>query len=170
MSAAWYKEQPKNRNYLSPVGFKLSLELFAGVDFFCQEANLPNITMPFTEVPTRFRTFPIAACGGVEYGDLNVTFIIDEDLVNYLSIKTWIEKNADSNETNLGEVAYSNGQLAIATSNFNTSHIIEFERLFPVSLTEIKFDSTATDIEYFTANVVFKYSIFNVRNKNFKKL
>jgi len=170
MSAAWYKEQPKNRNYLAPVGFKLSLELFEGVDFFCQSANFPNITMPFTEVPTRFRSFPIVPGGGVEYGDFNVTFIIDEDLVNYLSIKNWIEKNADANETNFGEVDYSNGQLLIATSNFNVSHIIEFERLFPVSLTEIEFDSTVTDIEYFTATVVFKYSIFNVRDKNFKKL
>lgn len=170
MSATWYKEQPKNRNHLSPVGFKLNLELFEGVDFFCQSANLPNITMPFTEVPTRFRPFPISPGGGVEYGDLNVTFIIDEDLVNYLSIKNWIEKNADANETNVGEVDYSNGQLLIASSNFNVSHIVDFERLFPISLTQIEFDSTVSDIEYFTATVVFKYTMFSVRDKRFKKL
>ena len=28
MPANWYKEQPKNRNFLTPTGFKLKLEKF----------------------------------------------------------------------------------------------------------------------------------------------
>ena len=43
MAANWYKEQPQNRNFLTPVGFKLDLELFAGVDFFCQSASIPEM-------------------------------------------------------------------------------------------------------------------------------
>ena len=54
MAAEWYKEQPKNRNFLNPVGFLLKLEKFEGTDFFCQSANIPDISMPTTEVPTRF--------------------------------------------------------------------------------------------------------------------
>ena len=72
MPANWYKEQPKNRNFLTPTGFKLKLEKFEGVDFFCQSANLPDVQMPFTEVPTRFRDFPIIPGGGITYGDLVV--------------------------------------------------------------------------------------------------
>ena len=55
MSAQWYKEQPTNRNFLNPIGFVLKLEKFEGVDFFCQNANVPDIQMPVTEVPSPFR-------------------------------------------------------------------------------------------------------------------
>lgn len=169
MPANWYKEQPSNRSYLSPIGFKIVLELFEGVDFFCQAATLPEISVPVTEVPTRFRNFPIVGGGGVSYGDLNLTFIIDEDLINYKSIHKWIRQNgAAEQHMPTNDPQYSGGQLHILTSNFNINHIIDFENLFPVSLTPINFDATVTDIEYFTAQVVFKYTNYTFRDKNFK--
>jgi hypothetical protein len=168
MSADWYKKQPKNRNFLSPVGFKLRLEKFEGTDFFCQSANLPDISVTYTEVPTRFRSFPILGGGGVAYGDLNVTFIIDEDLENYSSIWKWIRVNGVSEEHMPNpEPEYSGGQLYITTSNYNNNFVIDFQKLFPVSLTEVRFDATANDIEYFTAQVVFKYTGYTIKDKNF---
>lgn len=168
MTAKWYKEQPQNRNYLAPIGFQLNLELFDGVDFFCQKANLPGISMPFIDVPTRFRTFPIAPGGGVTYDDFNLTFIIDEGLKNYSSVLNWIRKNGGAEEHSSDQVEYSNGQLMIVTSNFNPSFFVDFERLFPINLTPIEFDATVDDIEYFTAQVTFKYTNFTLRDKNFK--
>ena len=112
MSADWYKSQLKNRNYLSPLGFKLELELFDGVDFFCQQANIPEITMPVTQVPTRYRSVPIVPGGGVTFGDFSVQFIIDEDLVNYNSIQKWIRRNGnDGGDSTIvpGEPEYSDG-------------------------------------------------------------
>ena len=55
MPAEWISEQPTNRNFLSPVGFLLDLEIFNGVDFFCQSASIPEIAMPFSEVQTPYR-------------------------------------------------------------------------------------------------------------------
>jgi hypothetical protein len=163
MPANWYKEQPKNRNYLSPLGFQLKLELFEGVDFFCQSAGIPEINMPFTEVPTRFRNFPVTPGGGVTYGDLLVQFIVDEDLVNYKSIHEWIKKNGGSEEHSSDEIEFSQGQLHITTSHFNINHIVDFNRLFPISLTGLTMDATQTDTQYFTAQVAFKYTDFIIR-------
>ena len=168
MPADWYKEQPTNRNYLSPVGFQFKLEIFSGVDFFCQSANLPEINMPFTEVPTRFRSFPVTPGGGVSYGDLNLQFIVDEELFNYKSIHNWIRKNGGSEEHSPDEVEFSSGQLHITTSNYNINHIIDFERLMPVALSGMTFDATSQDVEYFTAQVTFKYTNYTIRDKNFK--
>lgn len=169
MAAEWYKKQPKNRNFLIPTGFKLTLEKFDGVDFFCQTANLPDVTMPVTEVQTRFRGVPIVPGGGVTYGDLNLRFIIDEDLKNYVSIWNWIRDNgtAEGHKETEG-IEYSMGQLMIATSNYNENFFISFERLFPTSLSEIQFDATVTDIEFFTAQVSFKYTRYTIRDKDFK--
>jgi len=168
MPASWYKEQPKNRNYLAPVGFKLTLELFEGVDFFCQRANLPGLSMPYTDVPTRFRNFPIAPGGGVTYEDLAVTFIIDEDLVNYKAIHDWILTNGCADGHPQEPTKYSAAQLEVLSSNFVTNHVIDYERIFPISLTPIDFDASVTDIEYFTANITFKYTRYTIRDKNFK--
>jgi len=169
MPADWYKEQLVNRNYLTPVGFKLKLERFSAVDFLCQAVNLPDVQMPVTEVQTRFRGVPIIPGGGVTYGDLQVRFIVDEDLKNYSSIWNWIRDNGNA-ETG-GEVeglGYSNGFLEIHTSNHNANFYIDFERLFPVSLTELTFDATANDIDFFTANVTFKYTRYTIRDKDFQ--
>lgn len=169
MTAEWYKQQLTNRNYLSPLGFRLDLELFRGVDFLCQSVNLPDISMPFTEVPTRFRNFPITAGGGVTYGDLSLTFIVDEEMINWKSIFTWIRQNGGSEEhTPFDEIQYSQGQLQIYTSNYNVNHVVDFTNLFPISLSEMRFDATSTDVEYFTANVTFKYTGYTIRDKNFK--
>jgi len=154
---------------LTPVGFKLELELFRGVDFFCQRANLPGIDMPSTEVPTRFRNYPIIPGGGVSYDDLSLTFLVDEELINYKSIHDWITKNGVANEHSDVEEQYSNAQLHILTSNFNTNHIIDYERIFPISLTPLEFDAGVEDPEYFTAQVVFKYTKYTFRDRNFKE-
>lgn len=163
MAAEWYKKQLPNRNYLSPLGFKLNLERFRGVDFFCQEVNLPDISVPYTDVPTRFRSFPIVAGGGVEYGDFSVKFIVDEELINWISIFDWIRKNGVSEEHMPNEEPeYSGGQLFIYTSSYNINHVVNFENLFPISLTEMNFDATSNDVEYFTASVTFKYTGYTI--------
>ena len=163
MPAEWYKKQISNRNYLTPQGFKLELEIFDGVDFFCQRVNLPDIAVPFTEVPTRFRSFPIVAGGGVTYGDFNVSFIVDEELINWKSIYNWIRTNGVSEEhMPTSEPQTSAARLMIYSSNYNLNHVVAFDNIFPISLTEMAFDATANDVEYFTANVTFKYTGYNI--------
>ena len=170
MPAEWISEQPTNRNFLSPVGFLLDLEIFDGVDFFCQSASIPEIAMPFAEVQTPYRNVPIVSSGGVSYGDLNVRFIIDEDLKNYLVVHNWIkeyglaEKRADSAD------AYSNARLQIMTSHNNVNHVVEFKNMFPVRLSSVPFDATVGDIEYLLADVTFKFETYTIRDENFKAL
>ena len=170
MAAEWYKEQPQNRNFLSPVGFKLDLELFAGVDFFCQSAGIPEISMSFAQVPTPYRNIPIAGSGGVDFGDLQVRFIIDEDLVNYTSIHNWIRKFGLSDGRADQKDQYSRALLHVLSSHNNTNHIVEFTNLFPVSLTGVPFDASITDIEYLTADVTFKYEKYDICNETLQKI
>jgi hypothetical protein len=172
MAAEWYKKFPKNRNFLNPVGYLLKLELFEGTDFFCQSANVPDINMPVTEVPTRFRNLPILPGGGVSFGDLSVRFIVDEDLKNYYSIHKWIRDNgrADDDENTPSEPQFSNAQLHIVTSQYNPAFVVDFQNIFPVSLTGLEFNATMNDVEYMTADVTFKHQQFKILNKNSQPL
>ena len=172
MAAEWYSEQPQNRNFLSPVGFKLDLEIFHGVDFFCQSASIPEIAIPFAEVQTPYRNVPIAGSGGINFGDLQVRFLIDEELKNYNEIQKWIRKYGLSDKQLVpGESdLYSNARLMILTSHNNTNHIVEFVNIFPVSLSGVPFDATVGDVEYFSADVTFKYEKYELLDEGFKKL
>ena len=171
MASKWYEDQPKNRNFLAPVGFKMELEIFSGVDFFCQSANIPDISAPSIEVPTRFRGIPIAAAGGVTYGDLSLQFIVDEDMKNYLNVHKWIRKNnlADGMD-NQSKPEYSKGQLIILNSNFNQNIIVDFDDLFPISLTELSFNVADTEVDYLTATVVFKFTDFRFTDRQNQRI
>jgi len=173
MSANWYKEQPTNRNFLNPIGYLLKLEKFEGVDFFCQTANIPDVQMPTTEVASPFRGLPIIPGGGVTFGDFSVRFIVDEDLVNYNAVHKWIRDvgNADQMaRTTPKEDILTNGQLHIVTSQYNPAFVVEFRDIFPVSLSGLQFDATITDVEYITAEVVFKHQQFFLRDKSMQPL
>jgi hypothetical protein len=161
----WYSEQPKNRNFLAPVGFKLELDAFPGVDFFCQKANIPDISIPVIEAPSRFRSIPLPGAGGITTGDLNVTFIIDEDLANYMTIQNWLKEFGLYETHSKTEVELTNARLIITTSNYNVNNIVYFENVFPYSLTDVRFDVGDTSVEYFTADVTFKYTSFELRNR-----
>jgi hypothetical protein len=172
MTAEWYKDQPRNRNFLNPVGYLLKLDKFEGTDFFCQRANVPDITMPTTEFATRFRNLPIIPGGGVTFGDFTVQFIVDEDLKNYYSIHKWMRQNgrADDDADTPPKEEYSNAQLHIVTSSYNPAFIVSFENIFPVSLSGLEFNATMTDVEYITAEVTFKHQRFFILDKNMKPL
>ena len=173
MSANWYKEQPSNRNFLNPIGYLLKLEKFEGVDFFCQTANVPDITMPTTEVASQFRNLPIIPGGGVTFGDFVVSFIVDEDLKNYNSIASWIRDNGNADQmqrTTAKDDILTNAQLQIVTSQYNPAFTVDFRNIFPVSLTGLQFDATVSDVEYITATATFKHQQFFIRDTNNKPI
>ena len=65
---------------------------------------------------------------------------------------------------------YTLGQLHIVTSQYNPAFVVEFKNVFPVSLSNLQFDATISDVEYITAEVTFKHQQFFIRDKNFRAL
>ena len=60
--------QLENRNFLSPVGFKFNLKRSPGAAFFCNSANIPDLTLGVTEQANYLR--PIPTPGDIiEFGD-----------------------------------------------------------------------------------------------------
>ena len=166
-----------NRNFLSPTGFKFALKRSPGVAFFCNQANIPALDLGVAEQPSYLKDIPLPG-DKIQFGDLNLRFLVDEDLVNFMEIQNWIrglgfpeslaEFNDLKNEAILGpmgkstEDVYSDGTLQILSSNLIPKFQVVFNDLFPYSLSTVTFDATDTDIEYFTANVTFKYTIYKI--------
>jgi len=178
--------QIDNRNFLAPTGFKFTLTRSPKTAFFCNQANIPDLSLGVVDQPSYLRDIPTPG-DKIAFGDLFIRFLVDEDLVNYMEIQNWIrglgypetlqefdklenEAVLPSNFGRTGDNIYSDGTLQILSSNLVAKFNVNFKDMFPYSLSTITFDATDTDIEYFTADVSFKYTIYNLTDLSNKPL
>lgn len=165
---------PSNLNPLSPTGFQFSIQKLPNVTFFCQEVNLPDITIGSPEFNTPLSVIPIAG-DMITYGNLNVQFLVDEQMVNYKSIHSWLtgmgfpesqqqytDFIASDNRGLRGEMAksYSDATLTILGPNNIAIQTVQFVDLFPIALESINFVSNVDDIQYLVGNATFKYNLY----------
>ena len=175
-----------NRNFLSPVGFKFGLKRAPGVAFFCNQANIPSLDLGIAVQPSYLKDIDVPG-DKIQFGDLSLRFLVDEDLVNYMELQRWIrglgypesmeefrklegEAVLPGNFGQAGDNIYSDGTLQILSSNLVPSFQVVFNDMFPYTLSTVTFDATDTDIEYFTADVSFKYTIYNLTDMENKAL
>jgi hypothetical protein len=164
---------------LSPVGFKLSISKIPKVDFFSNSTAIPGINLGVAIQSTYLKDIPVPG-DKLTYDDLSLEFFVDENLENYLEVHNWLRGLGYPN--NIGEFMdfkskdeyfpntssknsfneYSDAKLTIYNSNFNPIIDVHFKDIFPVSLSSIKFEAKSTDINYVIAEVVFKYSIYDI--------
>ena len=173
MTVSQFRNQIQNRNFLSPTGFQFSLSKHPKVDFFCTSATLPPISLAVTSQPSYLKDIDVPG-EKLTYGDLTIKFLVDEDMSNYMSIHNWLtglgypestsqyEDLIVTDNIREPENAFSDGSLHILNSNFRDVAIVKFNDLFPVYLSSLEFKSSETDVNYFTAEATFKYTVYNI--------
>ena len=183
-----FDKQISNRNYLSPLGFKLVISKIPKVDFLCQSASIPAISMGTAVQPTYLKDIPVAGDKCV-YDDLTVRFIIDENMENYLSLNSWIvglgqpeslvqyeqledigPKQRIRAGTDPRYIEFSDATLQLLSSNFQPNINVNFRGCFPVSVSTLEFDASQRDYTYFTCEATFKYDYYTISDKNGKRL
>jgi hypothetical protein len=186
MTKNLFDNQIQNRNFLSPTGFKFILNKAPKVAFFSNTANIPDLVLGIANQPNYLRDIPVPG-DKMEFGDFTLRFLVDEDLTNYMEIQNWLrglgfpenlneiynlQKNTTGVDNNLNKMnnIYSDGTLEILSSNKNINFKVIFKDLFPYSLTSLDFDATDDDVNYFTAEVIFKYTMYNIVDKRGRPL
>tara|TARA_Y100000996_G_scaffold268090_1_gene211067 strand:+ start:9952 stop:10500 length:549 start_codon:yes stop_codon:yes gene_type:complete len=163
-------QDPDNKNFLSPVGFKFQIRKLPHVNWFLQSVNIPGINLGEATHPTPFvdTFFP----GDMTFDPLNITFKVDEDLKNWAELQEWIfalgtPNNFDEYRRNVNrmgnEAIFSDGTLITLNSYMNANYEIIFKDLFPTSLSDLTFDTTSADIDYLTASATFRYVNYELR-------
>ena len=61
--------QIQNRNFLAPVGFKFNLQRSPGVAYFCNQANIPDLSLGVANQPNYLRDIPTPG-DKIDFGDL----------------------------------------------------------------------------------------------------
>jgi len=162
---------PTNTNFLSPIGFRFQLNNFPDVNYFCQAATLPGISIATIPVPTPLKQIELPG-DEVSFEELSIKFIVDENMKNWLSIYDWIIglgfPTAEGQEKYTKLAATSelttDATLTVLTSNMNPQINFRFKDAFPLNLSSVAFDSGGTDVEYVTADVSFRYDVYTVEN------
>ena len=183
--------QPSKLDYTSPTQFRFLINQLPKVEYFTTEANIPGITLGEAEFKTRFKAIPLMG-DVLTYEDLTITFIVDENLENYVEMHTWLTaigfpentkqfsdfRSATSNvatntrgeSKDIGDVKastperamYSDAMLTILTNKNNPVVECRFRDVFPTSLSGLTYSQNQTDVEYLTATVNFKYQIYEI--------
>ena len=172
---------PSYQNFLSPVGFKFVIGRTPNVDFFCQRASIPEVEIGVRNIETPIKDYQVPG-DKITYSDLRLTFLVNENLDNYYEIYKWLKGLSNPKEfedfyeyinsvDEKGRMTkfskqMSDARLLILNSNYNVISSVNFYNIFPTSLTTLDFDSSATDINYFTAEVNFKYTLYEITDES----
>ena len=135
--------------------------------------------MGVTEQPSYTRQIPLPG-DMMQFEDLTLRFLVDENLENYIEVQNWMrglgfpesleeayrfqEKNLEiqTPERNSQMGLYSDGTLTVLSNISIPKFKVKFRDMFPYSLSTIEFDAGVQDLEYQTAEVTFKYSIYHI--------
>ena len=168
-----FANQIENRNFLSPIGFKFTLSKNKKVSFFSNSARIPEINLGVANQPSYLKDLDVPG-DKLVYGDFTLRFLVDENMENYMAIHNWLtglgypETTQQFKDLTTAEYGrdykeqYSDGSLHILNSNYRDVAIVKFKDLFPTYLTSLEFEATDADVSYFTAEVTFKYTVYNI--------
>ena len=84
-----YSRQPTKFDYASPTQFKFQLLKLPKVEYFCTSVNIPGVSLSNVDIATPLKSIPVPGTI-LDYGDLEMSFLVDENLENYREIHGWL--------------------------------------------------------------------------------
>lgn len=159
-------------NMLSQLGFSLDIKKAPYMSAMAYEVNTPDIQSGYATAVTPFKDLPFGS-DKLQYGDLTVSFKVDENLKNYMEIFNWIkgitfpvgytQHAAASNAPNRDGI-YSDATMLLLSNSSNPLLRYHLKDLFPISLTGLSVISQDDDVDYISATVVFKVTDFSIES------
>ncbi len=162
---------PTNLNFQGPQNFKFILNRTKMVEFFLQECNLPEISMPVSTAYTPLNNIPWPG-NEMTYAPLHISFILGEDWKNYLELHQWFRGIAapesseeyrlikSSDTDSLG--VKSDIKIIVLSSKKNPTAEITYIDAFPVSLKGLIFATNPMDAPVIKIEASFRYTLFNI--------
>ena len=153
-----WNKQIENRNFLNTIGFKFVLASYPKVAHFAQTVNIPSMNLNIQNQPTPFRGLPME--GFIEYEPLTLSFLVDENLENYLILHNWIRALGTPDGGNEraefrlkmqqlfgNNDLYADATLMVLNSNYQHNFDIVFEDLIPTGLNALEFNASVDGTE-----------------------
>ena len=166
---------PANTNLLQPSKFILAFNRLPTIQYFCQEANLPGITVGSVEYNTPLVDIHVVG-NKLNYSEFTVKFMVDEQIAAWNELYKWMLAIAspksladrdkysqllDQYSINTPSL-YSDATLTIMSALNNPLVRVNFVRMFPISISDISFDTQQSSDTIITATATFRYEYFEI--------
>ena len=154
--------KPENKNFLQPTKYVLTFPEVPDMIYFCQKANIPGVSLgqAIQETPN----LDLFHSGTkISYNTFDVTFLVNEDLSAWTTIYNWM-KDLSSVEASYAKRKEGKKQavLTVMSNQNNPKLRVKLMDLFPLSLSDLEFDTTLSAEEHITATVSFRYDWFEL--------
>ena len=184
--------QPAKLDYASPIQFRFKCTKLPEVEFTCQTANIPGISLGGATQPTPLVDIPIPG-DKISFQSLDINFLVDENLNNYKEIHDWLvgigfpqnytqfqnlqtegsdrfpgstrstAATGTSTPQPLSEGGtYSDATLTVLNSKNIAKTEIRFQNIYPTSLGSLSYDVKLSDVDYLQAAVSFNYMYYEI--------
>ena len=183
---------PEKLDYASPIQFRFKCTKLPEVEFTCQTANIPGISLGSAIQPTPLVDIPIPG-DKISFQSLDINFLVDENLNNYKEIHDWLlgigfpqnhtqfqNLQATGQDRFPGSTRsttvvdsstpqplkeggiYSDATLTVLNSKNIAKTEIRFQNVYPTSLGSLSYDVKLTDVDYLQAAVSFNYMYYEI--------
>jgi len=153
---------PSTTNLVQPTKYIVSFPEISETMYFCQKANIPGVSLGTALQQTP--NLDLYHSGTkIEYNTFDMTFLVNEDLSAWTTIYNWM-KDLSSVENSYTQRRASKKQAILTVmSNLNNPKMrVKFNNIFPLSLSDLEFDTTLSAEEHITATVSFRYDWFDL--------
>jgi hypothetical protein len=162
-----FNRNPQNTNLLQPTKFLLTFARIKDTQYFCQEVNLPGVTLGEVIRDTPFLDM-FSPGTKLTYDPLEIEFTVDEELLAWKNLYDWFLSIADPDgfekRTYVRELQrtehFSDAYLTVLSALNNPILRIEFTNLFPLTLSNIQFDTKLSADSIVTAKATFRYQSY----------
>lgn len=153
------------QNSLALLNYKFKLSRTPEVEYRAQTVTIPGLSLGSADMPTQFG-LRVPFSGNLAYEDLTLSFLVGEELADYLEIYNWMISLGHPD----GFGAYPKDQketvsdltVFILNSAMRPIVNVRFIDAFPISLSSLDFDSTLTEVQYAQATVTFRYNRYYI--------
>jgi len=158
---------PQNTNPLQPTKFLLTFSRIPNAQYFCQTVNVPGVVLGEVVRETPFLDM-YSPGTKLKYDPFDIDFIVDEELLGWKDLYNWFISIADPDgfEQRDGKLVKQNEHLSDATltilSALNNPILrIQFRNIFPLTMSDLVFDTKESADNIMTCKATFRYESYN---------
>ena len=151
-----------DQNNLSQLNFKFKLDRTPEIEYRAQSVQLPGLSLGTANVPTPFVSIPMP--GNITYDDLTISFLVGENMKDYLSIFDWMVALGHPDNLEQYRDWRSDCSVFILDSNLKPNLQYRFTDAYPINLSGVEYDTTLTETQYVTATVTLRFTRWYIDN------
>lgn len=151
---------------LSPDRFQIRFDNLPNIHFRLTAAPIPGMSIVAPKVGTTAPQKLQMLGNNVEFSPMNITFVVDENMDNWLEVLRWIKRTVESDDLEEDGIL-ANASIVVLDSDLKEVVQCHLRDCVPNALSDI-FLSVNDDSPQVVSTLTLEYSTFKIQGINFE--